>query len=325
MKHYMNYASATGESNYWDSAKVYCDEIQKGGKYALLSDYSQVFLEKQNENNSEVIWRTTFGSDPQLVGFHFQTNLPVNCVKINGIQTKGNYWSGYAMPWDFYDSYDSIDTRKAGLADRYTLLTDSTKTVNGKKIKVVYEKLISREVGRFGQLDYGALVVKWLKSDVSDQGQFGVTAFRYADVLLSAAEIELNRAGGDVSKAQSLIKQITDRAGTSSTKDRVITEKSVPTAGVLNVIGASTALAPGCDPSIIKEFLFQERGRELYWEGWRRMDMIRFKSNKAYNKYLEYAAKYNPTNAYDTHWNLFPLPMKVMIEANGKYQDNPGY
>jgi starch-binding outer membrane protein, SusD/RagB family len=311
MKHYMNYAASTGIQSYWDSAKVYSDQIINSGSYSLLPNYSDVFITpntKRTIANKEVIWQTSFGVDDQHVSFHFQSNLPLGCTSICGISTKGNYWSGFVMPWDFYDSYDSIDTRKKTLADQY----------------YIGSELVTRSSAT-GQFSKGALVVKWLISDVAQPGQFGVTAFRYADVLLSAAEIELNRAGGDVTTAQNLIKQVTDRSKTSTTKDRTIMETSVVNKGVLNIIGAATALAPGCDPTVIKEFLFQERGRELYWEGWRRMDMIRFKSSKAGNKYLEYAAKYDASNAYDTHWNLFPLPYKVMTEAGGLYSDNPGY
>jgi len=326
MKHYMNYAAETGLSTYWDSAKIYCDDIIKSNKYKLDSVYSNVFLERTGEKNSEIIWRTSYGSDPQLVGFHFQSNLPLNCIEICGIPTKGNYWSGFVMPWDFYDTYNKKDTRLAGIADHYYVMKDSSYT-DPKTKKKVTVKVKSKESRQdpSGQLTKGAIVLKWLKSDVSDQGQFGVTAFRYADVLLSAAEIELNRVGRDVVKAQQYIRYITDRSHTSSTVDTTIVEKSKTINGKLTVRGAATALAPGCDPDIIKEFLFQERGRELYWEGWRRMDMIRFKRSDGKSKYLEYAAKYNENNLNHKGWEKFPLPLKVLTEAGDKYQDNEGY
>ena len=52
-----------------------------------------------------------------------------------------------------------------------------------------------------------------------------------------------------------------------------------------------------------KEFLLMERGRELFMEGWRRQDLIRF------GKYIEFARNRGCTAAKD-HMVLFPIPPK---------------
>ena len=126
-------------------------------------------------------------------------------------------------------------------------------------------------------------------------GHFSVPGKRrYADVILSLAEIE-NELNGPTDKALGYLKQITDRSGVTHTIPADIrTSKDK-----------------------FKEFLLAERGRELYFEGWRRQDMIRF------GKYIEYGlSKGYPAKDYMT---LFPIPPKVIIESGGIVKNNPGY
>jgi hypothetical protein len=168
-------------------------------------------------------------------------------------------------------------------------------------------------------LYYGAIAVKWLISkERSSKGQYCMPAFRYADVLLSAAEIE-NELNGPTAKAKQYLKLVTDRSGTTDGKNFLNVETGD------SVMGASMALAT-TNKQVFRDFLFAERGRELYWEGWRRMDMIRFKNANGVSRYLEYASKIRPTiSTSDTKWLLFPLPIQATMPAGGLYEDNPGY
>ena len=59
-----------------------------------------------------------------------------------------------------------------------------------------------------------------------------------------------------------------------------------------------------------------ERGREMFFEAWRRQDMIRFGT---YNSAFQFHAP-DP----DTHVNIFPLPSS-QIDANKLLKQNPGY
>ena len=120
-------------------------------------------------------------------------------------------------------------------------------------------------------------------------------AFRYADVLLSLAEIE-NELNGPTDKALGYLKQITDRVGVTHTIPADIQSSKEK----------------------FKEFLLMERGRELFMEGWRRQDLIRF------GKYIEFARNRGCTAAKD-HMVLFPIPPKVITESGGVIEQNPGY
>jgi starch-binding outer membrane protein, SusD/RagB family len=320
MKHYMNYASATNKTEYWDSAKVFCDALLSKGKdktngvYELNKSYSKVFTDigstGPSTDNREVIWSTTYGANRP--SWHFRTNLPPGCDTVCGIPTDNANWGGYVMPWEFYDNYPAGDTRLLTLADKYHDVNEN----NGKGAWVKRGTLLALKK----ILVHGAIAVKWLIKDKqqSTLGQFSVVAFRYADVLLSAAEIE-NEKNGPTATAKSYLKMITDRSNTSSITDFINGRTGKP------VIGAATALSTS-DKQVFRDFLLAERGRELYWEGWRRMDLIRFKNAQGVSKYLEYAASVNPSvSISDPRWLLFPLPSKVNIESGGTYEDNPGY
>jgi hypothetical protein len=61
--------------------------------------------------------------------------------------------------------------------------------------------------------------------------------------------------------------------------------------------------------------VYAERGRELWWEGWRRNDMIRF------GKFLD-SRELKPYNS-DPKYLLFPIPADALFNVNLK--QNPGY
>ena len=70
--------------------------------------------------------------------------------------------------------------------------------------------------------------------------------------------------------------------------------------------------------------IIDERGRELYLEGVRRQDLIRFDLFTT-DKYLwEFKGGVADGQAVDDHYNLFPLTSGD-VNANGKLTQNPGY
>lgn len=62
-----------------------------------------------------------------------------------------------------------------------------------------------------------------------------------------------------------------------------------------------------------------ERGHELWFEGVRRSDLIR------YGRYIEYVRKYKNSPTVQDYMTLMPLPQSVINESKGKITQNPGY
>jgi len=112
--------------------------------------------------------------------------------------------------------------------------------------------------------------------------------YRYADVLLMKAEALARKSNNwNDPVALALVNQIRTQHGG-------VTPYATMT--------AATFLA--------------ERGREMFFEGFRRQDMIRFGT---YNS----AFQFHSADA-DAHVNLFPIPA-TQINANKNLKQNPGY
>ncbi|MDB5248896.1 MAG: RagB/SusD family protein [Segetibacter sp.] len=106
---------------------------------------------------------------------------------------------------------------------------------------------------------------------------------RWADVLLMKAEALLRK--GDEPAARAIVNQIR-------------TSRNVAAFGTLNL-----------------DNLLDERGRETYWEGMRRRDLIRFKK---FNQPWELKPASQP------YRNVFPIPREDVL-ANPNLTQNPGY
>ncbi|MCY7291711.1 MAG: RagB/SusD family nutrient uptake outer membrane protein, partial [Ferruginibacter sp.] len=108
--------------------------------------------------------------------------------------------------------------------------------------------------------------------------------FRFADVLLMRAEA--NFRSGNAATALIIINNLRTTRGAS----------------VL--------------PSLTISNILDERGRELYWEGWRREDQIRF------GTFL--APKQLKTGTSSTKYLLFPIPDND-LSANPNLEQNTGF
>lgn len=117
--------------------------------------------------------------------------------------------------------------------------------------------------------------------------------FRFSDVLLMKAEAIL-RGGKGTSTG-------TYGSDATSIVNAIRTDKSR---------GATPLTA------VMPDDLIDERGRELWWEGWRRQDLIRFKKFL-----LPFQEKYYLS---DPKYLIYPIPDE-QLAVNPNLQQNPGY
>lgn len=131
-------------------------------------------------------------------------------------------------------------------------------------------------------------------------GMFADTDFpvyRLADAYLMYAEAVLRGGqGGTKEKALDLIKELRDRA-------------DIPTI---------------TQSQLTLDFILEERSRELYWEGHRRTDLIRF--NKFTKNYIWPWKNgiYNGVSNIDDKYKIYPIPA-TEITANRSLKQNTGY
>ncbi|BDD05362.1 RagB/SusD family nutrient uptake outer membrane protein [Aureibacter tunicatorum] len=123
--------------------------------------------------------------------------------------------------------------------------------------------------------------------------------FRLADAYLMLAEVEF-RMGGSISD-WSRIESLWDRAG------------------VPQNIQSQYKAAASVDPA---QFLLDERARELYWEGHRRTDLVRFgKFVKDYNWPFKGGSPTGNASIAE-RYNVLPIPGTELV-ANPNLKQNP--
>ncbi|HEY5139379.1 MAG TPA: RagB/SusD family nutrient uptake outer membrane protein, partial [Methylococcales bacterium] len=235
-KFYMN-------QHKWAEAKPYVDDILSMD-YTLQPDYKSIFVESQN---NEIIWTKEANESANGYNTNFNLSLPGREYKILicGVTIQPYVgFENFYMPWDFVDKFTNGDKRLDNIATSFIELNEDG-TVHDT---------ITRS-----KLPYGAYWMKCRVKDATDEmtSPLYTHPWRLADVLLMAAEIESEIDGGPSADiVNNYIIPITDRAGTTA---------NIPA----NVTNAS------CTLQEFRDFLCDERGRELFEEGWRRMDLIR--------------------------------------------------
>jgi starch-binding outer membrane protein, SusD/RagB family len=213
--------------------------------------------------------------------------------------------NGFVTLGAFYDLFEPADVRRhayipamtpqtgiwAGILEgqQYDSYVDSTTPGDSLYDRGGNPLVFTRQVDLFYSNErMGLRVIKYLinPSQVNEPGTDFIF-FRYADALLMKAEAHFRK--GETAQALAIVNQI---------------RSTDP-----NNRGAS-ALA-----SITEQDLLNERGRELYWEGWRRHDLIRF-------GVFTQAWEWKPVSgAYRV---MFPIPQRA-LDTNPNLVQIQGY
>jgi len=244
-KLYINAEVYTGASK-WVEAEAYCDSVIESGVYSLESDALGPF-KAQNDASIENIFTIPF-DETNLQGFrlhmrtlHYQMNLTYDMPV--------GPWNGFAAVKDHYDLFEDKDKRKAGFivgpqySSKGELLYDETAEAD-VVIDPVIPALVIDGSYSFEQIRLsGARVGKYeIEKGAMENMNNDFPLFRYADVLLMKAESAIRQGkNGD-----QWVNEVRTRANVD------------PLSGVT------------------LDMLLEERGREMFCEGHRRQDLIRF-------------------------------------------------
>ena len=274
-KLYLN-AEAYGESAHWEEAEAYCDSVILSGRFSLEANPLSPFI-TENTFSSENIFTIPF-DETTLKGFrlhmrtlHYQHDATFNMI--------AGPWNGFAAVEDHYNSYDEDDLRKAMFlvgpqftSTGNTIFDETAEAnldINPEIPALVLDLTYTYEEIRMS----GARVAKYeiaLGADENLSNDFPL--FRYADVLLMKAEALIRQGGnGDM-----YVNEVRRRAGLDDW------------AGVT------------------LDMLLEERGREMFCEGHRRQDLIRFG---------EFGDSWWEKTASSMDREIFPIPQWA-IDAN---------
>ena len=273
------------DDNYWDNFK-----------WDNGTGSSENIFVRKNSDGINVVWATNMG------GHYNQTP---------------SGWNGFTTLSDFYDSFESSDIRRgstiAGYSDKTGIpagfvvgpvsgpvdTTDRTGKTKGKigdPIGPLFDRsfnplVFTRTASIFfnGEAS-GIRTNKFpLNPTTINGGGWGSSNdfvfFRFSDVRLMKAEAIL-RGGTDAETPLSIVNGIRTKRGAS----------------LLGSVSLTNLLA--------------ERGRELYLEGWRRTDMIRF---GVFNNPVQE----RPT-ASDGFKVVYPIP-NIALSSNPNLKQNFGY
>lgn len=262
------------------NANKYADLLMGMG-YQLQTDYTSIF---NVERNHEVIWACTHDLSIEEGTGWYMFFMPgsIKNLTANGVTLPNGGWGGAVVRWEAYDRYPAGDKRLACLANGFSGIDQGT----GAAVSYTYstEDRLAGKPAPHAYLTNGAIPTKYLYDlAVTGVDNFDLVVMRYADVLLSKAEIVYRTSG--ISAALPYLKEVTDRAG-------------------ITIPASATA-----SNAAFEQYLLDERSRELLLEGWRRQDMIRF------DKFISWGKAQNYT-AY-SHMVRFPIPEEV-IQAAGK-------
>ncbi len=291
-KLYLNAAVYTGQPA-WEKAAAACDAIIADGKYSLATNYFDNF-KIHNEHSPELIFaavcvENNCGYPPytfSLSPAHLGAILNVPYI---------SFTEELIVPPDFYGTFEAGDERIKSFyigpqfdAQGNPILDPSHPDPDGPQLNYTpdfdIDNPLHQDGIRFAKYE--------IPTDCNGNNLYSclnlshdVPVFRYADILLMKAEA-LFRLGNNLNEALSLVNAVRERSG----------------ATVFTALSLENILA--------------ERGRELFLEGWRRSDLIRFgKFNDAW---------WNKGPDADDHVNLFPIPQNNIYDSPCLLQ-NPGY
>ncbi len=294
---YLNAEVYTGTPRYTD-AITYASKVINAG-YSLNPSYANLFKADNNVNNPEVILAIPYdGINTQTYGgTTFLVNGAVTNSSTAPIMSSSNYgvpsggWGGNRSTKNLPNLFPSTDTTIDKRALFYTT-AGSDETITN--------------VSQFTQ---GLPVVKF--TNLTSTGVEGPTAngtfvstdyplFRLGEQYLIYAEAVLRGGtGGDAGTALTYINLLRQRAYGNTNGN----------------INAGDLTLP---------FILDERGRELYWECFRRTDLIRYGLFTSGSYLWPWKGGVSNGTGVDSHYNIYPIPV-TDLQANPNLIQNSGY
>jgi hypothetical protein len=283
---YLNAQVFAGQNKFTD-AITYSKRVIDAG-YTLLTDYRWLMLADNNINNPEAIWTLNYdGARTQnFGGTTFLVNASVGGDMDRSVSGLGG-WGGIRATKNLPQLFPDFN----GVGDKRAQFTQGTQTL---------------EINNISEFKDGLGVTKFRNRTRS--GGFGVDATRtFADIdfpVFRLAEMYLIYA------------EAVERGGTGGSKPQAIV--------YLNNLRTRAQVAAGNISTYNIDYILDERGRELYWEGFRRTDLIR------YNRFVEASYLWpwkggvkNGTGVAATR-KIYPIPDSE-IAANPNMKQNDGY
>ena len=294
---YLNAKVYTGTARYTDCI-TYCKKVIAGG-YSLAPNYAHLFMADNNTSTAknEIIFPIVFDGNkiPTWGGMTYlvassRAGAEKSSVN-NGTQQA---WDGNRSTEKLVDKFTFTDPN----AD-YPVSPDKRAIFYGKgRTKTIENPLSTFTKQGWSVFKFTNVTSTGGKGAHNDFPDTDFPFFRLADVYLMLAEAVV-------------------KGGTGATMGDAI--------GYVNELRVRAyGNATGNISSLDENFILDERSRELYWEGTRRSDLIRFGKYTGGTYLWPFKGGQPQGVAIDARYNLFPIPVSDMI-SNPNLVQNDGY
>lgn len=301
-KMHLNYGVYVGGDGQWSQAEAALDRIINSGQYGIAADYFDIFSLDNSDNygpNDESILVAIFDRDVPTgttMGPFWNMTLHYNQSYGGSGFSPWNGFTTIAETYNRFDQENDVRFRDSSIASQQGIALglleglqrdkDGTPLTDRNNNPLAFTVEAPLITGGATLETAGVRVIKYQPDYLSsDQGRGAndYVYFRYSDAVLMRAEARLRQG---------------------NTAGALTDINSVRTARGLNALS-----------SINADELLDERSRELYWEGHRRQDLIRF------GKFTD-AWTNKPASNNDKL--IFPIPQSA-IDVNPNLTQNPGY
>jgi starch-binding outer membrane protein, SusD/RagB family len=256
--------------------------------YSLEANYKDNFV-ADNNNSSEIIFPIT--SDGSFTRVYGGTTYLIHAA-IGGTMSPSEF--GVGGGWGGLRTTSALVDKFPGSGDDRAMFWSDGQTL---------------DINDIGQFVEGYAITKF--SNLTSTGEAAPHAhpdfvdtdypmFRLADAYLMYAEAVLrNGSGGSAAQALAYVNELRERAY-GDTSGNI-------TSGELTL-----------------DFILDERARELYWEGHRRTDLIRFDKFTGGDYLWPWKGKIKEGTSTPSYRNLYPIPSND-LGANPNLKQNDGY
>jgi hypothetical protein len=285
-KLYLNAKVYVGVEKYTDCLTALNKVLAAG--YTIESTYADNFV-ADNDASPEMIFPITFNGEFTKCdgGTTYLVHAAIGGSMSPSAFGVGGGWGGLRTTSAFVNKFSGSDARAMFWTDQQTLEID--------------------DIAQFGE---GYAVTKY--SNLTAGGSLPVPnadptyvytdypMFRLADAYLMYAEAVLRGgSGGDQGQALSYVNELRARAYGDNSG---------------NITSGELTL----------DFILDERARELFWEGHRRTDLIRYGLFTGGDYLWPWKGKVKEGTSTPSYRNLFPIPSND-IGANPNLKQNDGY
>lgn len=273
---YLNSEVYIGQARYTDCI-TYCNKIINAG-YSIEADYTKLFNADNHKRTNEIIFAfpvdaihtTSWGSTTYIICGEVSNTSDFQKPEDYGV-TSG--WGMFRVRGEIPALFNENDGRGLFFTEGQTQYLDVIDSQSN-----------------------GYFVEKW--TNLTDEGQTasntvdgGVNTdfpvFRLADVYLMLAEsVVRGGSGSSVSTALGYVNELRQRAFGDNYE----------TSGKLT------------ESDLTKDFILDERARELYWECVRRTDLIRYNKFTTSSYIWQWKGGVKDGVSVDNKYNIYPIP-----------------